>query len=119
MAESRQEFGAKNMGESKEGSARKPASSRTFWDYPLAQLTLVRIREFIREPEAVFWVFVFPMLMAIALGIAFRSTAPDVVQVGITGSAASALSSQLSSSKELKAVVLNPVEASEALRLGR
>ena len=67
------------------------SSPRTFWDYPLAQLTLVRIREFIREPEAVFWVFVFPILMAVALGIAFRSSAPDRVQVGLTGPASPAL----------------------------
>src|SRR6185503_20917754 len=46
---------------------------RRWSDYPLVQLTLVRYREFIREPEAVFWVFVFPLLLAAGLGIAFRS----------------------------------------------
>ena len=40
---------------------------------PLVQLTLARFREFVREPEAVFWTFVFPILMASGLGIAFRS----------------------------------------------
>ena len=119
MAESEQRFDAKDVVGSRDLSARKIAAKRGFRDYPLTQLTLVRIREFIREPEAVFWVFVFPMLMAVALGIAFRNTAPDLVQVGITGSNASALSSQLSSSKELKAVVLSPAEANEALRLGK
>ena len=33
-------------------------------------------REFYREPEAVFWVFGFPVLLAFALGIAFRSRGP-------------------------------------------
>ena len=42
--------------------------------YPaLVELTLARLREFVREPEAVFWVFIFPILMACALGVAFRS----------------------------------------------
>ena len=38
----------------------------------LRQLTLARFREFIREPEAVFWTFVFPLLLAGGLAIAFR-----------------------------------------------
>jgi ABC-2 type transport system permease protein len=38
----------------------------------LKQLTLARFREFIREPEAVFWTFVFPLLLAGGLAIAFR-----------------------------------------------
>lgn len=48
----------------------------------LAQLTLTRLREFIREPEALFWTFVFPILMAIALAVAFPGrTAPTYVAV--------------------------------------
>lgn len=39
---------------------------------PLREMVLSRIREFIREPEAVFWVYGFPMLMTLALGIAFK-----------------------------------------------
>ena len=45
--------------------------------HPLIELTLMRAREFLREKEAVFWVFVFPVLMTFALGIAFRNTGPD------------------------------------------
>src|SRR6266516_127264 len=41
-------------------------------DHPLVQLTLARMREFYREPEAIFWVFGFPIVLAFALGIAFR-----------------------------------------------
>jgi ABC-type multidrug transport system permease subunit len=44
---------------------------KKYW--PLAQLTLARLREFYREPEAVFWVYGFPLLMTLALGIAFRN----------------------------------------------
>ena len=42
-----------------------------------AELTLARVRELIREPEAVFWVFVFPIILAAILGLAFRSRPPE------------------------------------------
>lgn len=48
----------------------------------LGALIGVRFREFFREPEAVFWVYIFPILLATGLGIAFRSQAPDRVSVG-------------------------------------
>ena len=53
---------------------------------PLLQLTLLRIREYTREPEALFWVFAFPIVMALALGIAFRSPSNPPIRVGVTGS---------------------------------
>ena len=60
--------------------------------HPLAQLTLVRYREFFREPEAVFWVFVFPVLLTAGLGIAFRNQAPERTPVAVVqGARASAL----------------------------
>ncbi len=40
---------------------------------PLGQLVLARLREFFREPEALFWVYGFPILIVVALGIAFRN----------------------------------------------
>ena len=43
----------------------------------LKQLTLARFREFTREPEAIFWTFVFPLLLAGGLAIAFRDKAPE------------------------------------------
>ena len=49
----------------------------------LRELTLARIREFLREPEAVFWVFGFPVIMTIALGIAFRSRSDEPVIVAV------------------------------------
>ena len=50
---------------------------------PLVELTLSRFREFLREPEAVFWVFAFPVIMTCALGIAFRSRGEEPVIVGV------------------------------------
>lgn len=57
---------------------------------PLVELTLARLREFVREPEALFWVIVFPILMAMALGIAFRASGDEPVIVGLTGGPARA-----------------------------
>jgi ABC-type multidrug transport system permease subunit len=54
-------------------------------DHPLTQLTLVRFREFLREPEAMFWTFIFPILIAAGLGIAFRNRPAEVLTVGVVG----------------------------------
>jgi ABC-type polysaccharide/polyol phosphate export permease len=48
----------------------------------LRQLVLCRLREFYREPEALFWVYIFPILMATGLGIAFRTQPPKEVPLG-------------------------------------
>ena len=63
----------------------RPLSRRGFKNSSLVQLTLVRFREFIREPEAVFWTFIFPVLLAAGLGIAFRQRGPDRIQIGVVG----------------------------------
>ena len=54
-------------------------------NHPLWQLTLVRFREFLREPEALFWVFGFPLLLAAGLGLAFRNTPAETVSIGVVG----------------------------------
>src|SRR5215510_7839200 len=59
------------------------AMSEERGDNPLVQLILVRFREYLREPEALFWSFGFPILLAIGLGIAFRSKPPDVAHVAV------------------------------------
>jgi ABC-2 type transport system permease protein len=51
--------------------------------HPLIELTLSRFREFLREPEAVFWVFAFPIIMTCALGVAFRASGEEPVIVGV------------------------------------
>ena len=50
---------------------------------PLMELTLARVRELTREPEAVFWVFVFPIVLAAILGLAFRSRPPEALPVAV------------------------------------
>src|SRR5215470_11129823 len=50
---------------------------------PLGQLILARLREFFRQPEVVFWVYGFPILMVVALGIAFRNKPVEHIAVGV------------------------------------
>lgn len=50
---------------------------------PLGQLILARLREFFRQPEIVFWVYGFPILMVVALGIAFRNKPVEHIAVGV------------------------------------
>jgi ABC-type polysaccharide/polyol phosphate export permease len=85
-------------------------------DHALIQLTLVRFREFLREPEAVFWVFIFPILLATGLGIAFRNRPADVLKIGVVWSQ---LASSLQSDKSLSVEVLDPAAAEQALSAGR
>jgi ABC-type multidrug transport system permease subunit len=49
---------------------------------PIVQLTLMRLREIGREPGVLFWAFGFPVVLSLALGIAFRARGPDPVVVG-------------------------------------
>lgn len=58
--------------------------------HPLIELTIARLLEFVREPEAVFWVIVFPLVLALALGIAFRTKGDEPVYVGVLEAAGSA-----------------------------
>jgi len=87
---------------------------------PLSELTLARIRELTREPEAVFWVFVFPILLTAILGLAFRSRPPDALPVAIVaGPHADARLAALSAGSDLEARVLSEEEARLALTRGR
>jgi ABC-type multidrug transport system permease subunit len=89
--------------------------------HPLVELTLARFREFLREPEAVFWVFAFPVLLACALGLAFRNQgAPDVL-VGVLrggGVAPEEIVSALESVEGVRLRVVDRAEADVALRNG-
>lgn len=89
-------------------------------DHPLVQLTLARMREFYREPEAIFWVFGFPIVLAFALGIAFRNRGPGELRVAVLrGTADSALAATLAQAPGLSAVVLDSTQARLQLRTGR
>src|ERR1700752_4957045 len=89
-------------------------------DHPLVQLTLARMREFYREPEAIFWVFGFPVVLAFALGIAFRNRGPGELKVGVLrGAGGSAAAAVLDHTPPLKAAILDPADAHAWLKSGR
>ncbi len=85
----------------------------------LIQLTLTRLREFVREPEALFWVLVFPILMALALGLAFRSGGETAVLVGVEErSGSEALLAVLDRAPGIDARLVPAAAAAAALRNG-
>src|SRR5690242_15527239 len=95
---------------------RPAAESRPLLEHASVQLTLVRFREFWREPEAVFWVFVFPILLATGLGIAFRNRPADVVKIAAVGPQ---LAAALRTEKSLAVDTLDLAAGEQALRAGR
>jgi ABC-2 type transport system permease protein len=87
--------------------------------HPLWQLTITRFREFLREPEAVFWVFAFPVLLACALGLAFRSQGrADVIAGVLDGPDAGAIEQVLTQAEGVRVRLLDRSAADEALRNG-
>ncbi len=97
------------------GEKQSPRGS-SFADHPLVQLTLVRFLEFLREPEALFWVFVFPILLAAGLGIAFRNRPPEVLRIAAV---TPELAQSLRQDKLLDVRQLGPEAAEEELRTGK
>jgi ABC-2 type transport system permease protein len=81
----------------------------------LFQLTSMRFRLFLREPEAIFWTFLFPILLAMGLGIAFRNRPADVLQVGAT---TAQLTQALSGDKGLKTATMDEAAGTRALATG-
>lgn len=92
--------------------------SRRLADHPLAQLTLTRTREFWREPEAVFWTFAFPVLLALGLGIAFRDSGPPIVHVAVAEAPGATVVAERLVEAGLEAEVVPPDSAAARLRRG-
>jgi ABC-type multidrug transport system permease subunit len=86
----------------------------------LFQLSYTRMLAFLREPEAIFWVFAFPILLALALGIAFRNTGPQRSAVVVEAApGADSVARALEASPDLSVRTLPPAEADLALRRGK
>lgn len=86
----------------------------------LIELTSARTKEFLREPEALFWVFAFPVILALALGFAFRDKPPERVPVGIVaGPRAQQRLANVSRSPTLAARIVTAEEGSDLLRHGK
>ncbi len=101
-------------------SERASAATRSLERSALWQLTRARMLGFLREPEAVFWTFAFPILMALALGIAFRSQGPPRARIGVEdGPGAAAVADALARSRDVQVIRLTPQGSEAALRRGR
>ncbi len=86
---------------------------------PIVQLSLAKLRDLLREPEALFWVFVFPVLLALALGIAFRSGGPEPVFVGVQeGDGAAWVVKALEADEIIRGEIVTADEAKQRLRKG-
>jgi ABC-2 type transport system permease protein len=86
-------------------------------------LVMVRMKELKREPEVVFWVFGFPLLLALGLGIAFRNKPADLTFVAIVqGNGAQDALSLIERSPQkfsIRAEVLDKSGALKGFRLGK
>jgi ABC-2 type transport system permease protein len=92
-----------------------PSSPRS----SLLELTLARLRLFVREPSAVFWTFGFPILLSVALGIAFRNRPPEAVRVAIeAGPGAERALAELEA-PDVRASIEDAETARKDLRSGR
>ncbi|MGH7696717.1 MAG: ABC transporter permease [Gemmatimonadaceae bacterium] len=88
-------------------------------NHPVIELTLARFREFLREPEAVFWTFIFPILLATGLGIAFRSRPADHAKIAVLQSPrARAVEALLKRDSSLTIRTLDDSASARALRIG-
>lgn len=84
--------------------------------HPLFQLTLLRFREFTREPEAMFWAFAFPILLTAGLGIAFRNQPAETVHIAVV---TPQLAASLRQDKLLVVEEMTAEAARDALRTGK
>ena len=82
----------------------------------LYQLTVTRLKLTLREPEAIFWIFVFPILLAVGLGIAFRNRPPEVLGVGAT---TEPLTKALAAENGLRAMQMDSAAGLRALATGQ
>ena len=87
--------------------------------HPLIELTLARLRELVREPEALFWAFLFPVLISVALAIAFPARATRAVVVAVEpGPRAETVRQMLADVPDVTIRDVAPGEQERALRDG-
>jgi ABC-type multidrug transport system permease subunit len=92
-------------------------TAKTDVRHPIIELSLARLREWVREPEAIFWAFVFPIVMSVALAVAFPGQESRPVIVGVTdGPGAATIRGALEGAE---GVTLRDVSAGDELRVIR
>src|SRR6185369_10300234 len=91
---------------------------RRISQHPIAQLTLMRVREMVREPGVLFWIFGFPILISLGLGLAFRTKGPEPIAVGaLPGTPAQIVEALTRGGVQVRP--LDPAAARLALRAGK
>lgn len=88
-------------------------------DSSLFQLCLSRLREFIRQPDVIFWTYGFPLLMLLAMGLAFRNTGPAPIAIDVIGPRADAVATLLNKPPNRLAIVGDPIEWKKRLQSGK
>ena len=105
-----------------EAPAPEPPRKNGRWS-GYSHLLGARMLELKREPEVVFWVFVFPLLLALGLGIAFRNKPAEAVPVAIVSGAgaedAQALLARSPRHDLFKIQILGAEAAHKGFRLGK
>ena len=88
-------------------------------NHPMLQLVMTRLRELLRTPEAVFWGYIFPLVMVVALGLAFRSKPVEFISVDIqAGPGADEIKRTLEKVERFKVLVSEADDCRRRLRIG-
>jgi len=85
-------------------------------------LLIARLKELYREPEVIFWVFAFPILLALGLGIAFRNRPADTSRIAVVAGPEASHAMELLRAAppgEIRAEVLSAADAFNQFRLGK
>ena len=100
-----------------------PQAPRTRRWSGFSHILMARLKELKREPEVIFWVFGFPVLLALGLGIAFRNKPADVTNIAIIDTAGAqetlAMIQRSPRHSEIHTQVLDSASALKGLRLGK
>ncbi len=87
--------------------------------HPVLSLVAARLREFVREPAAIFWVYLFPLVLTVALGVAFRNRPVEAFRVAVEESGrAESVASALGGDPRFQTTVCDRQECRSRLRSG-
>lgn len=88
--------------------------------HPMLAVAKSRLIEFIRQPEAVFWVYIFPLIMILVLGLAFRNQPQVELEFDlVAGPQANQIVDRFSGQKDVRINVLPAEECRQRLRTGK
>ena len=93
--------------------------SHRWYESSLIQLCLTRLREFVRHPDVLFWTYGFPLMMLLAMGLAFRNTAPAPMSIEVIGPRAEAVAASLNQPPKMQATAFEDVKWKRRLQSGK